>query len=124
MSELMKMVEELNRVFYETESVKEILVDIGETEKGYVVFAELPGVKKEDVDISYEDNVLTITATRKMEDMNYLINERKNVKFRRSISFDGILEEDIVAKLENGVLRVDIFVKSPKTKVKKNIVIE
>ena len=124
MSELMKMVEELNRVFYETESVKEILVDIGETEKGYVVFAELPGVKKEDVDISYEDNVLTITDTRKMEDMNYLINERKNVKFRRSISFDGILEEDIVAKLENGVLRVDIFVKSPKTKVKKNIVIE
>ena len=41
--------------------------DIKETPEGYIVHAELPGVKKEDINIDYNNNYLTISANRNYE---------------------------------------------------------
>ena len=53
------------------------LVDIQETDKEYVIKAELPEVKKEDVKVAVEDGVLTLQGERKYE------KEEKNKKFHR-----------------------------------------
>jgi HSP20 family protein len=52
-------------------------VDIHETDKEYVVKADLPDVKKEDVKVEFEDGVLTVEGERKME------KEEKNKKFHK-----------------------------------------
>jgi HSP20 family protein len=57
--------------------------DISETEKEYVVKAELPGVKREDVKVTLEDGVLTIQGERKHE------KEEKNEKTHRIERFYG-----------------------------------
>lgn len=53
------------------------VVDISEDEKEYLIKAELPGLKKEDVHITVENGVLTITGERKFE------KEEKNKKYHR-----------------------------------------
>lgn len=52
-------------------------VDITEDEKEYLIKADLPEMKKEDVHVTFEDGVLTITGERKVE------KEEKNRKFHR-----------------------------------------
>ena len=55
--------------------------DIKETPEEYVLHAELPGVKKEDINIDYDNNYLTISATKntdsKEKKENYLRSERR-----------------------------------------------
>jgi HSP20 family protein len=53
-------------------------VDIQETEKEYVVKADLPDVKKEDVKVEIDEDVLTVEGERKQE------NEEKNKRFHRT----------------------------------------
>ena len=56
--------------------------DIKETPEEYVVHAELPGVKKEDINIDYNNNYLSISATRNNE-----FEEKKDNYIRRERSF-------------------------------------
>ena len=76
--ELEDMSERLNRVFARPavrQSGKEALtvadwvptVDISETDDGYVIKAELPEIKKEDVKVTVEDGVLTLQGERRQE---------------------------------------------------------
>jgi len=60
--------------------------DISETDKEYVIRAELPAVKKEDVHVTYEDGTLTIKGERKQE------KDEKHQKFHRIESFYGSFE--------------------------------
>jgi HSP20 family protein len=57
--------------------------DISETEKEYVIRAELPAVKKEDVQVTFEDGMITIKGERKQQ------KEDKNEKYHRVESFHG-----------------------------------
>ena len=59
--------------------------DIKETPEGYVVHAELPGVKKEDINIDYNNNYLTISATRNNE-----YEEKKDNYIRRERSYGSV----------------------------------
>ena len=71
--------------------------DYYETENGFALEVELPGVKKEDMDIQVEKNIITVKATR----------NRKESKFTYERSFrlaDDIDTENIKVSLENGVL--------------------
>jgi len=60
--------------------------DISETDKEYVIRAELPAVKKEDVHVTLDDGMITIKGERKQQ------KEDKNEKFHRTESFYGSFE--------------------------------
>jgi HSP20 family protein len=89
-------------------------VDIREDGDHLVVEAELPGFKKEEVDITLENQTLTIAAERRSEakqegDGGYLLNERRYNRFLRSFTLPPTVDEKSVqAKLEHGVLTVTL----------------
>jgi len=88
-------------------------VDIIETEHGTTVYAELPGVKKADVQITFEDEILTITGKRPEKEIpdeaRILLHEQRIREFNRSIRIGHPVEqESLTATLENGLLSVDV----------------
>ena len=93
-------------------------VDVFEEGGNYVCQAELPGVKKEDIEVTFEDGVLSIVADKKRtaNPNKYLIHERNFMKFKREINFGALAEETLSAKLENGILTVVIVPKAAKPK--------
>lgn len=115
---------ELNNIFKEPEA-RSFPVDVVEAENGFVVFAEMPGVKKENVNVTFEDGKLTIEGKKEaIENTDkYLIKERANIPYKRVISFGDILDDQITAKLEDGILKVTITTKEPE-KTSKSIIIE
>ena len=123
-NDLYSLVNEFNNLFYDG-GYKGFPVDVIEAENGYRVIAEIPGVKKENIQIEFEDGILTITAnTEKAENVKYLIHERNNQKLKRTINFGDIDEDTIKANYNNGLLVVDINVKKEEEKVKKTIEIQ
>lgn len=125
MNTMYDLFNELGNMFYEESGVKSFPVDVLENKNGYEVVAELAGVLKEDVKLSFDDGTLTIEAKRNpVKDAKYYIHERNNYNLKRSITFGDVDEESIKARMENGLLFVDVAFKNPEPKVKKNIVIE
>jgi HSP20 family protein len=89
------------------------LVDIAEDEHNITIEVELPGVKMEDLKITFENNVLTITGERKFKEEekkeNYHRIERRYGKFTRSFTLPtGVDVEKVNAVFENGVLNVTL----------------
>jgi len=85
---------------------------------------ELPGLKKEDVNIDVHNNLLTISGESKVsnerDENGYAVRERRFGKFSRSISLpQGVKIEDIKANLENGVLTVQFPKTTPEQAPKK-----
>ena len=98
------------------------LVDISEDDKEYLIKADLPEVKKEDVKITVQDGVLAISGERKYEKeekgKKYHRVERAFGRFERSFSVPEDAEEDKVsAEYKDGVLKVHLP-KSAKSKPK------
>lgn len=85
-------------------------VDIREEGNNYVLEADLPGVKKDSINIDYENNYLSISTSRKDEyeekKDNFIRQERHYGEFRRSFYVDNIDESKIKAEFKDGVLRV------------------
>ncbi len=75
-----------------------------------VLHADLPGVSLEDVDITLDGNLLTISGERKgatQEGVSYYLNELPYGAFRRSVAVpDGVDADSIKARFEQGVLEV------------------
>lgn len=99
-------------------SVWRPVADISETDKEYLVKTELPGVKKEDVRISLQDGVLTISGERKVEDEqkgeNRVRVERFYGSFSRSFVLpDNVDTQGIRAESKEGMLLVHIPKKAP-----------
>ena len=87
-------------------------VDVRETVNEYVVEAELPGVKKDEVDISLNEGRLTISVKREenveeRED-EYIHQERKVGSMQRSLFLENAKPETGSAKLTDGVLRITV----------------
>lgn len=93
-------------------------MDIIEDEDKYIIKMDLPGFKKEDVKISLKDNNLTIAAEQNKEsaeDKKYHLRERHFNKISRTIRVDNdITEKDILPRLEDGVLTLEV--KKPEEK--------
>lgn len=94
-------------------------VDISEISEAYLIEAVLPGLRKEDVSIRCQNNVLTIEGERKMRDNireeQYLRRESFFGKFFRSFTLpDDVDTSAISASYENGILQISI----PKQKEK------
>jgi HSP20 family protein len=89
------------------------LVDISEDNNEYLIKAELPDVKKEDVKITMEDGMLTIAGDRKFEKeengKKYHRVERAYGSFGRSFSLpDDASPAKVTADFKNGVLKVHL----------------
>ncbi len=83
--------------------------DIWDEGNAYVLEAELPGFKKEDIRLEVKGQVLTVSASRVVERSaarSYVLQERKAASFSRSFDISGIAEEKISASFEDGVLRL------------------
>lgn len=88
-------------------------VDIGEDENTYLVTADVPGMKPEELDIQVENNVLTIRGERKYESRGekhgYHRIERHYGSFQRSFALpEGVNAEAIEANVENGTLTLRV----------------
>ncbi len=89
-------------------------LDVAETKEGFVVEASLPGVKPENLDITLQDNVLTISGETRQEQRsgekaNYHRIERRYGRFARSVGLPSQVQPDKVqATLNNGILRLEI----------------
>lgn len=87
-----------------------IKVDVKENEREYIVEAEVPGVDKDEINIDYNNNYLTISVERKEEvhedRENYIRKERKLGKTSRSFYVENVIEDQIQARYNNGILRI------------------
>ena len=119
---------------YDTADIGEMMKsDVKETEQGYEVTMNLPGVRKEDVKAELKDGYLMIQATtntsneEKESDGKYIRRERYcGSCSRRFYVGDQVTQEDIKAKFEDGTLKLQIPKKEAKEEVpeKKYIAIE
>ncbi len=88
-------------------------VDVFDTQDAVVLKAELAGMDPDDIEISVEDNVLTIKGERKFEEKvdeeRYYRVERRFGSFQRSLALpQGVKPEDIVASYDDGILEVRV----------------
>ncbi len=88
-------------------------IDVITKDGDLVIRAELPGVKQEDVDITLQNNVLTLSGERKAEQEEerggYYVRERRYGSFSRSLTVpEGVDESKIHARYEDGVLEVTV----------------
>jgi HSP20 family protein len=85
-------------------------VDVKDHEKEYVVEAELPGVKKEDITLNIENDLLSISVNTTMEKneerKQYIRKERSFGSYSRNFRLDGIKEEGVRAEYKDGILSV------------------
>ena len=121
-----ELLKELDGMFKMNEkSSQGFKADVLVIENGYQIVGEVPGAKKEDINVDYEDGILTIEANIIVDDeQQYLMRERRSRLLRRTFSLGDIDEESIKAKYENGLIIVSVNFKEEVKKEKKNIVIE
>ncbi len=82
--------------------------DLCENGKAYMLTCDVPGVKKENIDISFENRTLTVSvkACDEEDKKNYIRKENYSAQYSRSYYLADGDSQNIKAKLENGVLRV------------------
>jgi HSP20 family protein len=84
-------------------------VELSETDKDVRVVAELPGLQEKDVELTLNDNVLTLKGEKKTENESPTYTERWHGKFQRSIQLGSEVDPDkIEASFKNGVLTVTL----------------
>jgi HSP20 family protein len=100
-------------------------MDISETDKEYVITAELPGLERKDVEVSLEENVLTIRGEKKTEstpddkNKNVHVSERSYGVFYRALELPGNVDPaSVQATMSKGVLKITIP-KPPESEPKK-----
>ncbi len=96
--------------------------DVKETDNGYEVAVDLPGFKKDEISLELKDGYLTITASKGLdkdeEDKKGRMIRQERYAGAMSRSFyvgDGVAEEEVKAKFENGVLMLSIPKKEEKS---------
>lgn len=86
--------------------------DLWETEDAFVLEMELPGFEREDLDVALDRGTLTVSGVREVdaaEDQDFHLRERTSGRFRRSFSLPAsVRAQDVTARYENGVLRIDL----------------
>ncbi len=104
-------------------------VDIFEDADNVVVKAELPGMNKEDIDVTLNDDIITISGEKKKEEKvekkNYFRLERSHGSFRRSFRLPAEVQTDKAkANFKNGVLELKIPKTAEAKKKEKKVKIE
>jgi HSP20 family protein len=86
-------------------------LDVVETDSAFEIEAEMPGLNREEIEISFDDGVLTIRGEKKVErerhDKSLHVSERRYGEFRRTLRLPTSVDPNgIKATMENGVLRI------------------
>ena len=95
-------------------AITDFKTDIRDNGDSYLLEADLPGFKKEDISVDIEGETLTIRAERTEEKEekdgkgNFVKRERNYGSFSRSFDMTGIRTEDVSAAYENGVLKLTL----------------
>jgi len=118
-----------NRGFLSDDIPNAFRVDLREENNIYIVEADLPGAKKEDITLRYENGYLTINVkhnedNERKEEKNYIYRERRFGQTQRNIYIDNIIEDKVEAKFNNGVLTVNLPKKDENKDRTKNILIQ
>ena len=106
-----------------------IKTDIHETDNEYIVEAELPGISKDNIQVTYEDGVLTISGQQQTDTVDEDIkgklirSERSLTSVRRQYLLENVKEDEIKASYSDGILKVTLPKDSNK-EIKKSIPIE
>jgi HSP20 family protein len=91
---------------------KDMKTNIMENDDSYQVTSEIPGVSKENIKIDVLDNTLTISINKKNankdEKNNYLVKEISEQSLSRSFYLDDMDENNVTAKMDNGILSIRV----------------
>lgn len=87
-------------------------VDVRDMGDKYLLEADLPGVKRDQIKIDVDDNILTIRAemdeSRNEEKDNYVMCERRYGRMQRSFNIAGVDDANITAEFTDGVLKLNL----------------
>ncbi len=109
-----RMFDELEKSFFGSSDIAEFKTDIRDEGDHYLMEADLPGFRKEDIHVDLDNNTLTIQATRHSsyeepdKKGGYVRCERSYGSYARSFGMDGIRTEGIKASYTDGVLRLTL----------------
>ena len=121
--------EEFSRNLFNDFKSNLIKTDIHETDNEYIVEAELPGILKENIQVTYEDGVLTISGQQQTDTVDedkkgkLIRSERSLTSVRRQYLLENVKEDEIKASYSDGILKVTLPKDSNK-EIKKSIPIE
>ncbi len=123
---------DIDKKLYGKHAKNVMKTDIREMDDSYEVVIDLPGFKKDEIEVQLENGYLTISAAKGLDkdetdkQGKYLRQERYAGSMSRSFYVgEDITEEDIHGKFENGILKLDIpKVEAKKVEQKKHIAIE
>jgi HSP20 family protein len=93
--------------FFKSESFR---LDVNKQDSTYNIIAELPGFTKENIQLSYEKDTLTITASKESteeETKDWIHQERHHHSMKRSLYLPDLDEAHITAKLKDGLLLIE-----------------
>lgn len=104
-------------------------VNVIDNEKNYEIEVAAPGLKKDDFNVVVENGVLTISGETKEEEeekkKNYTRKEFSARSFSHSFTLpDNVMDEDVAAKYEDGILRLMLKKTDKKLPPKKRVMIE
>jgi HSP20 family protein len=113
---------------FATDLIRQPLVDLADNGKEYVVKAEVPGIKKDDLVIEITENGIEISGETKDEqkeedkEKGFLKHERRYASFYRSIPLpEAVLTDRAEAELKDGVLTVTLPKAAPPEKKTKKV---
>ena len=123
---------DVNKKLYGRHAKNMMKTDIRETDEGYEVIMDLPGFKKDEIGVQLENGYLTVSAAKGLDKDEadkkgkYICRERYAGEMSRSFYVgEDILDTDIHARFENGILKLDVPKKEAKAvETKKHVAIE
>lgn len=123
---------DVNKKLYGRHAKNMMKTDIRETDEGYEVIMDLPGFKKDEIEVQLENGYLTVSAAKGLDKDEadkkgkYICRERYAGEMSRSFYVgEDILDTDIRARFENGILKLDVPKKEAKAvETKKHVAIE
>ena len=100
--------------------------DIKRVDDGFVVQIDVPGYDKNNIDISYENDVLSVSGTvneenETKEDEKYFVKERRMKSFSKKWILKNTTSTGITAKCENGVLTIKVPLRESEDKTENKI---
>lgn len=103
--------------------------DIKRVDNAFVVQIDVPGYDKNNIDISYENDVLSVSGTvneenETKEDEKYFVKERRMKSFTKKWILKNTTSKGITAKCENGVLTIKVPLRESEDKTENKIKID
>ena len=127
-----RQMQHMDRRLYGRNAKREMKTDVREKEDGYEIDMDLPGFKKDQVELSLENGYLTVTANKgfdrdQKDDQGRMIRQERYAGSMQRSFYVGraMTVEDVKARFEDGVLHLNLPKKeAPKLPDKKTICIE